>query len=294
MRACIAILLCCGSGCTMLSLERHTVAQSASTGDLRYREVMDNLAMSAANPSALPYYATIYSGSAQVSDTFGAISTTTWQHVVGKNGFGSEAFNPSEQRQIIENWTLDPVVYSAKLEAMRACAKWVLFGPNSLNEEEMSLLINPDAAPPGPNPHFDVADRLANLPSGWVHIGRLCDVPACACYKAHCAQTWAWVEGAGMQGLADYTLVLQSIGRVDPNSPTLFNFGPAFTYVKFLTLDSPVTTPEGRYVRMYAQVYLDSSGRLMPDTPYFAAQQSDQQSLSHLRSVINLAVPVPH
>ena len=38
-------ILCLASGCTMMSLERHTVAQVDTTTELRYREVMNNLAM---------------------------------------------------------------------------------------------------------------------------------------------------------------------------------------------------------------------------------------------------------
>jgi hypothetical protein len=281
----------------MLSLERHTVEQAASASDLRYREVMDNLARSATDPTVLPSYATIYTGSVQVSDTAGVASTTTWQHVVAppvKNGFSSEMLNPSELRQVQQNWALDPIVHAAKLEAMRACAKWVLQGQQSLGEEEMSLLISPDAAPPGPSRHFDVAARLACLPAGWLRVGRLCDVPVAACYKAHCGSTWVWVEPAGMKGLADYCLILQDIGRVDINSPSLFHLPPAYSLMKFPTLDSPVATDDGnRFVRMYAEVYVDPSGRLLTDAPYVTLQQQNQQTLSHLRSIINLAIPVP-
>jgi hypothetical protein len=296
----MAILLFSSAGCTMLSLERHTAEQTASTDDLRYREVMENLARSAANPSVLPSYATIYSGSVQVSDTLGIISTTAWQHVVAapvQNGFSSEMANPSEQRQIQQNWALDPIIHSSKLEAMRACAKWVLLGQGSLDEEEIGLLISPDVAAPGPHRHFDVVSRLAALPEGWLHVGGLRDVPVHACYKAHCGKTWVWVDQAGMKGLANYCLILQDIGRVNINSPSLFTLPPTYSFMNFATLDSPVRTDKDvRFVRMYAVVYVDPSGHLLPDVPYTYQQQEVQQSLSlsHLRSIINLAVPTPH
>jgi hypothetical protein len=294
----VLILLCCGSGCTMMSLERHTAAQTASTGDLRYREVVDNLARCASNPSLLPCYASIYSGSAQVSDTQGLMATTTWQHVIpvtatSKNGFASQVGTPSEQRQIQLNWTLDPIVHTAKLEAMRACAKWVVWGPSRLTSEELSLLMSPDAAPPGPERHFDVAEHLGKLPRGWVRRGCLTQVPALTCYKAHYGQTWVWVEPDGMKGLADFTLILQTIARVGINSPPLFNFGPDYTPLKFAAADSPIDAGNGHWVQMYAQAFVDPNGRLLPDTHFFAAQQEDAGSLSKLKSLINLAVPVP-
>ena len=258
---------------------------------------MENLGRSASNPSALPCYVTIYTGSAQVNDTAGLISTTAWQHVIAppvQNGFGSEMVNPSELRQIQQNWCLDPIIHSAKLEAMRACNKWVIYGEGSLTEEEMSLLISPDAAPPGPSRHFDVANRLAALPRGWLRSGRLSEVPVHACYKAPCGHKWVWVDDAGMKSLADFCLILQDIGRVGINSPTLFNLPPTYSMMKFPTLDSPVTTAsDGRYVKLHADLFVDPSGHLLTDSPYIALQQDNQQALSHLRSIINLAVPTP-
>jgi hypothetical protein len=169
----------------------------------------------------------------------------------------------------------------------------VVLGQNCLTDEEMNLLISPDAAPLGPTRHFDVTGRLAGLPAGWLHIGQLRDVPACAVYKARSGQTWVWIEPAGMKGFADFCLILQDIGRVDINSPSLFRLPPTYSLMKFATADSPVVGENGRTVRMYAEVYVDPLGRLLPDAPYLALQQNNQQSLSHLRSIINLAVPTP-
>src|SRR5579885_1738147 len=69
------------SGCTSLCLERHTLAQGGTVEDLRYREVLDALAMVADDPATLPAYASIYAGTAQVTDSGQALSTTVWTAV---------------------------------------------------------------------------------------------------------------------------------------------------------------------------------------------------------------------
>jgi hypothetical protein len=58
-------------------------------------------------------------------------------------------------------------------------------------------------------------NRLVRLPQGWLHIGRLCDVPLTACYKDHCGDTWVWVMPDGIEGLAGFTLVLQDIATLN-------------------------------------------------------------------------------
>jgi hypothetical protein len=128
----------------MVSLNRHTLGQAESATDLRYRENLANLALIANNPSALPAYTSIYSGTASVQDQGQFGSTTTWPR-----GFNSEALNPQLNRQILQNWALDPIIHPEKLEAMRAACRWVIGGPEQLDEEAMSLLIRPEDAPPG-------------------------------------------------------------------------------------------------------------------------------------------------
>ena len=204
-------------GCTAVSLNRHALAQTASAVDLRYREVLDNLAMVANDPDALPAYSSIFSGLSQVTDSGQVASTTVWQHATGAgsaNGFASEAVNPQLSRQVLENWALDPIVVPEKLEAMRCACRWVLYGPERACDDCRGLLATPEEAP-YPGRHFGVAGRLARLPAGWLHVGGHKDVPAGACYKAHCGHAWVWVERDGLQGLADFTLVLHDIATLN-------------------------------------------------------------------------------
>ena len=252
----LVMAVCACHGCTMMSLERQTVTQTDTAIDIRYREVMDNLALIARNPSALPSYATIYSGTASVQDTGQLISTTTLPWSVG-----SEALNPSFMRQIGDNWVLDPLVDPEKMEAIRAACQWAIGGPDRVYPDSRSLLIRPDQAPKGPERHFGVAERLAQLPPGWLGVGKHADIPACAFYKAHCGDTWVWVNPGGMKGLAEFTIILQDIARIPINSQTLFNLPPVFTPIVFATADSK---PTDRF-QTTVQAVVDQGGHLVTD-----------------------------
>jgi hypothetical protein len=213
------------TGCTTLALERHTLAQGHSIADLRYFEVLQNLALVAHDPSALPAYSSIFAGTAQVVDGGQLSSGTLWvvKGIMGSNryGFLSETATPQLTRTVSENWSLDPMIAPEKIEALRCACRWVLFGREMACSSCPDLLAKPDECRT-PGRHFGVADRLAKLPPGWLHVGCLKDVPLTTHYKAHCGDTWVWVLPDGMAGLADFTLIFQDIARVGINSESLF------------------------------------------------------------------------
>jgi hypothetical protein len=292
----------------MMSLDRHATSQAESATRLRYEEVLDNLALIANSEESLPAYSSIFTCLVQLNDTGQLMSTTIWQYIrlaplfaaikakagftgVKQQGFMSQAANPQLMRQVLQNWSLDPVIVPEKLEAMRSACRWVVYGPERLGLEEMSLLkgpdqplIGPDPPPPGPNRHFNVADRLARLPSGWLHVGCLIEVPPGACYKAHCGGTWVWVMPEGRRGLADFTLVLHNIARVDSNSPTLFNLAPNPTGLLFKTAD-----PEQDGSFQTAAVVVDQSRMITRDQPFYKIRIDNIGADSHLRTQINSA-----
>ena len=216
------------SGCTTFSLERHTLAQTDSAVDLRLKQTMQDLALVADNPSALPVYASIYAGSAVITDTASLGSTTVWQYVVAldpQNGFASQGANPGLSRNVGQNWTLDPIVDPEKLEAMRCCFRFAVYGQDGLQGDCASLLARPDQVPGVPGRHFGVLDDLGHLPTGWLCRGKLKDVPLTCRYKAHHGHTWVWVSQGGIKGLTDFSLIIQNIARVNINSPTLYSPG---------------------------------------------------------------------
>lgn len=277
----LALVACLCTSCTMMSLKRHAVAQGNSATDLRYHEVMDNLAMIADDPTTLPSYASIFSGTAWVQDQGQQITTITWPRV-----FGAQAVNPMLNRQISQNWVLDTITSPEKVEAMRAACRWAIEGPEHIDKEGMSLLIRPELAEPGTERHFGGADKLAQLSPGWLGVGGARDVPLCACYKAHSGKTWVWVTADGMKGLTDFTLIIQDIARISINSPTLFNLPPIYTPIVLASAES--VGPDNR-MAMTAQVVIDQSGHLVPDIPYTKTRIDTLGIESQLRSAISAA-----
>jgi hypothetical protein len=270
--------IACNSGCTIASLERRTLNQNGTTSDIRYQEVMDNLAMVAHEPSKLPSYSSIYSGTISVQDQGGLISTTTLPF-----GAGSQAINPSANRQALHNWALDPITAPEKMEAIGAACQWAIFGEDRLTGEAKDLLIHPENAPPSSNRHFGVADKLAELPKGWLCVGARKDVPACARYSSHCGDTWVWVLPENMGSLSAFTLVVQNIARVGINSQTLYHFPPKYTPINFPTNDQKTG---GKTV--IVQALVTPQGALTRD-PYVPTRIDTAGNDSQLRSAVSAA-----
>jgi hypothetical protein len=214
-------------GCTTTSLERYTVSQIQSAADYRSEAALRCLAAVAANPGALPAFATLADGATSVKDTATLSATTTWTRAIG--GFATQALAPMLGRSPNELWTVDPVADHTRLEAMRCACRWVLYGPERACADCAGILADP-VTDHSPGPHFGVAARLERMPAGWLHVGRLKDVPVHARFKAHCGDTWAWVMPDGTAGLAEFVLVLHDIATID------IDFGATVTPPVLVTL----------------------------------------------------------
>src|ERR1700679_2719532 len=117
------------AGCAPSVLRQHSVSLSGAGSDLRYREVVENLAMIYASPSTLPAYSSVYSGAMDVLDGAQIDGTTTWAHAITTpSGFSSQTLDIPLSRSVKGTWTLDPTIAPEKLRAMRAACQFVLFG----------------------------------------------------------------------------------------------------------------------------------------------------------------------
>jgi hypothetical protein len=258
----------------MNSLERHTLVQTSTITDLRFTEVMEDFARIANDESALPIYASIYAGTVILTDTASLGATTDWQHAVGMNGFASQNANPALNRQSAQNWTIDPIVDPEKLEAMRCAFNWVIRGRERVTSDCLALLARPDQVPQAPGRHFGVLDRLHGLPPGWLCTGRIGDVPVHAAYKSHHGNTWVWVMPEGIQGLADFSLIVQDIARVNINATTLFNPNPIPSQLSLNVTGGQVI------------VAVNGDGKLAPDAQYFRVRVDSQGSDAFFRSTV--------
>jgi hypothetical protein len=279
-------------GCMTDRLSKREVNQSKTDMQIRYHEVLYNLARIADDPSALPVYAPIYSATPAIQDSAQISNSTVLQLLLpaGKklnplDGFSQDQISPQVQRQLLENWSLDPIIVPEKLEAIRCCCQWVLYGPECACRDHPGLLDKPDDFPPeNRGRHFGVAERLAKLPSHWIHFERRLKAPRDAVYKAHCDGMCAWVTADGVQALADFNLIIQDIARVDINSLTLFSIGRKTSSFYFVTQDAQ--NPAGR---VDATTYVDEYLNLTPDNPYFRWRVEAPSSAASLRTQISTA-----
>lgn len=106
-----------GAGCTHLALERRTVNQASTTTDLQYRQVLDNIAMFACNPDALPWHLKLQGASIQVADS----GTASLEDAVSGGALPSTfTFTPAlnAQRGVVNQWSGIPTVESEILELL--------------------------------------------------------------------------------------------------------------------------------------------------------------------------------
>jgi hypothetical protein len=257
----------CLVGCTNLSLQRHTLAHIETIADLRYREVLENLALIDAVPASLPFYATIYTGTTRLSDqqmmtssaVFGREAVTKGSVLIGTmTRVQQGVLDTPMQRQVVSNWTLDPITGPEKLLAMRAACKWVLCGPDSLDDAERQIVKgwDPEAHMP-PGHYFDFEKDLKKLPCDWLGRGCLAQVPVHAAHVAHYHDRWVWVMPEGMEGLSAFSLIMSNIARLKTDE---MYFPKAETRTVSFVDATPRNNPK---MKVTVTAYADREGRLV-------------------------------
>jgi len=208
----VLMALAACSGCTTVSLTQYTLDQNLTAGECRDRAVLDCLAAVAANPETLPSYAVYSNGITTLQDTLNPGYMATWVvHMLTRHALGITA-----SRSPKGLWTLDPAADFERLEAFQAACLWALYGPERAWAQHPEILGD-SREYLNQNPHFGVAARLAKLRPGWLHCGGPQDVPACACFKSHCGNTWVWVMPEDAESFAQFVLVFQDIATLDIN-----------------------------------------------------------------------------
>jgi hypothetical protein len=208
--ALVALAAC--SGCTTVSLTEYTISQNRTAGECRDKAVLDCLASVAANPENLPSYALYSNGITTLQDTVTPGYTATW--MPGKATAHALAATASRSPKGL--WTVDPSADFERIEAFHAACLWALYGPEVAWERHPEILGDAQQFL-NQKPHFGVATRLAKLAPGWVHTGRITDVPVDACYKSHCGKTWIWVMPGDAEAFAQFVLAFQDIATLDVN-----------------------------------------------------------------------------
>ena len=130
------LLLCVfwGScGCLQTQLRNSTVSLSTTTNDLIYTQILDNLALSIDNPTALPYFNLPASGTVQIQQSLTATYTPQLAVTTAANGFrfGQWLFNQQQlaiapQQLDQEAWQTTPVADPDRLFLMHCAYRTVL------------------------------------------------------------------------------------------------------------------------------------------------------------------------
>jgi|SRR5579863_7897228 len=192
------LLLMLQSGCTHIQLRQSSVQLASTVSDMHDQQVLRNVAMFyQKRRNAIPSFAVVGNGTAQVSDTGTAGPTAGWDPF----GLTSVVLGLTASRNIQENWTLNTVNDPDKLEIMRCAFRRLFDGP------EM----------PCNNCSFKLQEYFGSnidckLPTGWFECGPRKCVPKDACYVGCYCDTYAWVIPGCEDEFNRFTLSMIEIG----------------------------------------------------------------------------------
>jgi hypothetical protein len=209
-------------GCqTHLCLRDNTVCTAATLTDLNYQQVLDNLAMLIANPSALPSIAVINAGTVTVADQKSANANATYAPTLTfqqQAGAGlpilSVLFNPSASRNVTENWSLLPVNDVDNLRRIRCAYQLLVLGGGETTDcDHCAELLQ--------RFYLGETDRMdCVIPTGWYRTGCKRQVPQNACRVGHYRGTYVWVMPDGLEGLTRFTMTVIDLATGKPHAPT--------------------------------------------------------------------------
>lgn len=126
----LALAVVALGGCTNHQLRRSTIGQAGTLTELQYQQVLNNLAMFANNPSAIPAQIALSDGSAQVTDgaTGGVFAS------LGDTSGGGVS------RTVVEQWSMRPITDDTSLQLLQMAYL------NALTGATRTLANDPDFA----------------------------------------------------------------------------------------------------------------------------------------------------
>ncbi|MGO9466979.1 MAG: hypothetical protein ACLQVF_22790 [Isosphaeraceae bacterium] len=194
-------LLAVASGCMNQQLRFATARTTSTLPDLHYQQVMDNLALIAANPGFLPYLAVAGQGSIQVTN--GGNAAFPASLAPGLSAWWLPSLGAS--RNVTGTWNLGTITSPEKIREMQ----WAY----------QNAVQNASRGSPS---------------SGWLHAGTKRDVPRKACFVSHHGTVYVWVMPEGISGLSELALTILDIatredvvqGPSQPRQPLRGAAGP--------------------------------------------------------------------
>ena len=120
---------CAFAGCTSARLRSGTVYQAGTLTDLQHQIVLNNLAMYAGNPDAIPFQANLHDGTTQIADNGQLASIASKPLYVLFTG----------SRTAVDQWSMTPVTDDIALRLLRKAYRRALGFPDSLYDDDCEL-----------------------------------------------------------------------------------------------------------------------------------------------------------
>jgi hypothetical protein len=218
------VMLLMTAGCTTTQERFTALNQTAQEPQIYNQMVLENLANIMANPSAMPYFATLDSGIPQVADqgNFGGFWSFMPQTLVKQlhNQRGGQVGPLAGQRSIQSNWTLKPVNDDNRLMAMRCLYLWTL-GHSEVHDEHCQKVLNKYYPP---DEHCLPTFTLDMISQGWLQSGPWHKKPKNACYYVHKHLTAYWVDPEHEEDFTRLVLIILKIALQAPRTMTVKTF----------------------------------------------------------------------
>lgn len=128
--------LALSAGCTTDRLRQRTINQGATLPELQYQQVLDNLALFAGNPAALPWHINLREGTTQITDsaTVGAAVDLGPPSETLPQIFGS--------RTAVAQWGGSPVINPLQLRLLRIAYRRAFGSPEMPSPELLDELAH--------------------------------------------------------------------------------------------------------------------------------------------------------
>jgi hypothetical protein len=241
-----AVVCAASAGCSHQQLADNTVLATGTVMDIQYRTVVNNLALLARHPEALPSHIDLADGVVQVSDEVGLGTGGGFSTSAGR--IDIDQFGPSGSRNVSVQWGTQAVTDPQRLTGLRDLYRAALGLPPLPPPKTVSYLRakppnrtddggekgspgtsdagtqSGGSTPSTGGPSGGAGDRsvpievlLSDVPApGWFHLGRKGDVPKDACYVGWYRDRYAWVTPEGMPGLSRFTVAVLGAVKLDP------------------------------------------------------------------------------
>ena len=208
-----ALLVTLACGCQEVQLRERAARLAGTVSDLHQQEVLDNLALLASKPGAMPYYLLPSQGTEQIARTIQATYTPGWDFItsgvyIGRYLFDKQTAALQGTNQNQETWQNLPISDPDKLLFMQSAYHSVL----GIDDPYRPYLLQYYTT------HSQWAHYEEMIQPGWLGVGGKKDVPKCACHVGHYCDTYIWVLPGHDNDLARLTLAILDIATVDTSS----------------------------------------------------------------------------